>query len=1550
MPQSLITVNGGTNRTTSADLPINTLVQLNNSGIGGETTYAWSIIDQPAGTADALSSTSIINPTLTPRKEGTYLLQLIVNGDVNYTSRVAVGIRHLKTRIRVPAAGETLEVGARGWAMHANETHALLDKFASNGHVIVAQIAGSSVAINSVVQILDFATIKSGLPGEEQVPTATQALATSADVLVATLGLVLGPVDGSSSGSPYTAGTLVRVGTVATRYLAGYAASLGVAAGSALYLSNLGSPSATPGTNVCVIGTAHTNGLTFQPKSSGSVTGLSSTPPSAVGTTAVGVATTVARADHVHAHGNQAADAAMHAAVTTTVAGFMSAEDKLRFDSVLPSGSLSPAIGTPQIGSSQSYARYDHNHAFTNMVNNLDADNFSVIDLRSVNKRVTSVTFGATVTIDLSAGDNHVVGAATSNFAISITNLQSGQHGTIIVRQDATGGRTITGITAGANPVYSLFQEIHPTINYATTLYYQVANDGSYVVITSSVAMLAVNSSGRDGYMQSADKAKLDGIASGATNLALSSTTPAAVGTAAVGVGTTAARSDHVHAHGDQTGGTLHAAATTSVAGFMTAADKTKLDGISASAAALSSTTPANVSNAGSVGVGTTAARADHVHAITQLLGTLTCNGVLLNTVGHLIFSELAPAFAATMNVNLSAVSVVRFTATANFVMVITGHRVVSGTWGYIEVRQDATGGHTLTGITYTGGAYTIMYPDGQVPRINPAANSVTMLRWWDRGDMIVFESSYGTPLTTSAPTAVGSTSVGVGTTAARSDHVHAHGDQAGGALHALAVAAGAAGFMSGSDKTKLDGIEAGATNMPYSAVAGAAVSAAAGVVGVATSAARGDHTHAVTVGSPVAVGVAVASSDGTATSLARSDHVHALPVATTIAAGAMSAADKTKLDGITSGATALALTAVAPQSVGTANAVGTGAAAAREDHVHSHDNQAGGALHALAVAAGAAGFMSGADKTKLDGVASGATNTSLSSVTPSAVGTAAPGVATAASRYDHVHAHGAQAADATMHAAATTSVAGFMTAADKTKIDGIATGATANAASASVPTPVGIAANGAQSQYARGDHAHALTTFANSVSAGGYNLTSVGNLQSNENVAPFSATIGLNLPGFDYHRISGMTSNFNINLFTPANGRRGVVEVTQGATPRTLLTMIHGGATPVICEDGGVPLLDPAANSTTLLYYRCHPGGISVRSSYRPMQASASAPLAVGTASAGVAATVSRSDHVHAHGNQAGGTLHAVATTSVAGFMSSFDKAVFDAMTPSATVQAIGVSSVGSATTYSRGDHRHALDNLANDLDADGYRISDYSALQPRTTSPSPVSDTYTIDTNVTAFAAIIATGNFSITLSGAAYLTGASGVIEITQDATGGRSITNITNSMGATLKYPRGRAPVIDPKPSSVTYLKWTLGANALLYVTSSYFLAGARLDVVQGFGTGTWLLDYNVVDSITIYMTGNCAFGVSMPKDGVARELWLVNQSGADRTWGISVANQADNIGFIYRRDGDAPNANGALSTIYNGYIAKFTFRWIAGGLLVAHDGLYGVPAAPNSSPY
>lgn len=58
------------------------------------------------------------------------------------------------------------------------------------------------------------------------------------------------------------------------------------------------------------------------------------------------------------------------------------------------------------------------------------------------------------------------------------------------------------------------------------------------------------------------------------------------------------------------------------------------------------------------------------------------------------------------------------------------------------------------------------------------------------------------------------------------------HGNRGGGALHANAIAAGAAGFMTGADKTKLDGIEALADVTDFGNVS-AALAAASGAIAV---------------------------------------------------------------------------------------------------------------------------------------------------------------------------------------------------------------------------------------------------------------------------------------------------------------------------------------------------------------------------------------------------------------------------------------------------------------------------------------------------------------------------------------------------------------------------------------------------------------------------------------------------------------------------------------------------------------------------------------------
>lgn len=72
-----------------------------------------------------------------------------------------------------------------------------------------------------------------------------------------------------------------------------------------------------------------------------------------------------------------------------------------------------------------------------------------------------------------------------------------------------------------------------------------------------------------------------------------------------------------------------------------------------------------------------------------------------------------------------------------------------------------------------------------------------------------------------------------------------------------------------------------------------------------------------------------------------------------------------------------------------------------------------------------------------------------------------------------------------------------------------------------------------------------------------------------------------------------------------------------------------------------------------------------------------------LGPAAPGVSNKLSREDHVHEHGNQGGGTLHALATPTVAGFMSPADKAKVDALVFGQNYQT-AVSEGRSTTTSS--------------------------------------------------------------------------------------------------------------------------------------------------------------------------------------------------------------------------------------------------------------------------
>lgn len=233
-------------------VPINVQVQLSNQGIGGETTYNWSVVDQPEGTANNLSNALIQNPTFTPTKEGSYLIKLVVNLGLadEQTDTVVVRIAQVKTNLFIPAAGELLEADAlKGWALATNRLFQKCDDVAADANVVSAiVIAGLEPTANSIVRLGTRAgTILAGLPGEKILPAAVATNATTETNARGILGICIGAVDGGAIAANKL--VLVRLLGLVDGTFAG-----SPAIGDLVFLSNTGTPALTPGTVPRVIG------------------------------------------------------------------------------------------------------------------------------------------------------------------------------------------------------------------------------------------------------------------------------------------------------------------------------------------------------------------------------------------------------------------------------------------------------------------------------------------------------------------------------------------------------------------------------------------------------------------------------------------------------------------------------------------------------------------------------------------------------------------------------------------------------------------------------------------------------------------------------------------------------------------------------------------------------------------------------------------------------------------------------------------------------------------------------------------------------------------------------------------------------------------------------------------------------------------------------------------------------------------------------------------------------------------------------------------------
>jgi len=180
--------------------------------------------------------------------------------------------------------------------------------------------------------------------------------------------------------------------------------------------------------------------------------------------------------------------------------------------------------------------------------------------------------------------------------------------------------------------------------------------------------------------------------------------------------------------------------------------------------------------------------------------------------------------------------------------------------------------------------------------------------------------------LTTGTPSAIGVTNqIGNINAFARQDHIHAHGDQAGGTLHATASQS-TAGFMSATDKVILDNITSLTQSLTNKGITG--------------STNYIDANGLKTTTNPVYIVAAAPSVNQVLMAVSATQ------------------------------ATWQTISTGTPSTIGTVSQIGTSSNFARQDHIHAHGDQLGGTLHATASTT-TAGFMSAADKVILNNITS---------------------------------------------------------------------------------------------------------------------------------------------------------------------------------------------------------------------------------------------------------------------------------------------------------------------------------------------------------------------------------------------------------------------------------------------------------------------------------------------------------------------------------------------------------------------------------------------------
>lgn len=337
-------------------------------------------------------------------------------------------------------------------------------------------------------------------------------------------------------------------------------------------------------------------------------------------TNAQGSASTFARSDHSHAidSGTPVTQTPDQANASGTAATFAKSDHIHNIPTAAPTTTLSPATSN-SAGVASSFAKSDHTHAVATSL---------VGDITTIQPDATA---SAGVVDKFARGDHrHAIVADPAitqtpdqaNAEGSATSFSRADHVHNIPTGVASGLNTTSTNTQGSAAAFARQDHTHAIASGApstqtpdqanaagTSVNFSKADHIHNIPTSAPVADLTPNTTNSDGSASTFSRSDHSHAIDSGTPVTQTPDQSNAAGSAAtfakadhihnipsgavVQVGTTNFQgaassfslSDHVHAHGNQTSPTLHAVATNAANGFMSAADKAKLDTVSATAA-----------------------------------------------------------------------------------------------------------------------------------------------------------------------------------------------------------------------------------------------------------------------------------------------------------------------------------------------------------------------------------------------------------------------------------------------------------------------------------------------------------------------------------------------------------------------------------------------------------------------------------------------------------------------------------------------------------------------------------------------------------------------------------------------------------------------------------------------------------------------------------------------------------------------------------------------------------------------------------------------------